>query len=285
MKFEKISLTAKLAAYMRQFTDIPFAQDIAEIIGAQETFEKLLHDHAMQPQDLLWYAPIFELRYKSIAALLERFQIAQVLELASGFTLRGLVMTQDPRVTYVESDLEDLTQEKTTLVAELCQQNQLPVPAQLHFVTVNALAQAELDAALKYFSRDAPLAIVHEGLLQYLSASEMERVARNIRNVLTQFDGIWVTPDFSIKAQAADISEQQRHFRAIVTAATERKMYNNAFDGDAQLCDFFAAMGLHVQEFHQRELVPDLVSPDKLALTPALVEQITAPLKLWRLTL
>ena len=30
VNFEKISLTARLAAYMRQFVDIPFAQEVAE---------------------------------------------------------------------------------------------------------------------------------------------------------------------------------------------------------------------------------------------------------------
>ena len=39
---KKISLTAQLAAYMRQFSDIPFAGDVAELLHSREVFEALL---------------------------------------------------------------------------------------------------------------------------------------------------------------------------------------------------------------------------------------------------
>jgi hypothetical protein len=97
INFDKISVTAKLAAYMRQYSDIPFAAEIALHIGAAEAFEQLLHDHQIRPADLLWYAPIFEVRYKSIVEVIRQMGVTQILELASGISLRGLAMTQDPR--------------------------------------------------------------------------------------------------------------------------------------------------------------------------------------------
>src|SRR5512141_3281682 len=95
VNFEKIGLTARLAAYMRQYSDIPFATQVAQRLGAQATFEKLLHDSHMTPADLLWYAPIFEVRYKSIAQTIRASGCRQVIELASGVSLRGLAMTRD----------------------------------------------------------------------------------------------------------------------------------------------------------------------------------------------
>ena len=35
ISFEKVSMTAQLAAYMRQFSDIPFARDVAELLTVQ----------------------------------------------------------------------------------------------------------------------------------------------------------------------------------------------------------------------------------------------------------
>ena len=159
--FEKISLTAKLAAYMRQFSDIPFAQDVAQHLRAQEAFERLLRDHQMCPEDLLWYAPLFEVRYKSIAAILRKLAALQVLELASGVALRGLAMTQDPSVTYVESDLQELTDAKVSLVATLCRQYDLAIPGNLHLVAANALDHHQLQAAVTHFRRHQPIAVVH----------------------------------------------------------------------------------------------------------------------------
>src|SRR5664280_188781 len=104
INYEKISLTAPLAAYMRQFSDIPFASDVAELLHSREVFEALLLGQQMTPEDLLWYAPIFELRYKSVTEAIRRSGSYQVLELASGLTLRGLAFTRDARYTYIESD-------------------------------------------------------------------------------------------------------------------------------------------------------------------------------------
>jgi O-methyltransferase involved in polyketide biosynthesis len=285
VNFEKISLTAKLAAYMRQYSDIPFARDVAQQLRAQQAFEKLLCDNQMGPEDLLWYAPIFEVRYKSIAEMLRKSEAKQVLELASGFSLRGLIATQDPSVTYVESDLEDLTGEKTSLVSDLCRQYSLAVPGNLHFVVADALDRHQLQAAVKDFRRDQPIAVVNEGLLQYLSAGEMEMVARNIRDLLTEFGGLWITPDFSLKEDARDVSDQQRRFRSIVAAATDRKLYNNAFDNDEQLFAFFDDVGLHPQVLNQLDVAPNIVSLDALKLPQQMLAQAKPRLKLWILDL
>ncbi len=283
--FEKISLTAKLAAYMRQYSDIPFAQDVAQHLRAQEAFERLLHEHQMRPEDLLWYAPLFEVRYKSIAATLRRLAARQVLELASGVALRGLAMTQDPSVTYVESDLQELTDEKVSLVAALCRRYDLAIHGNLHLVAANALDYHQLQTAVKHFRRHQPIAVVHEGLLPYLSAREMATVARNIRDLLVEFGGVWITPDFSLKEEARHASDQQRRFRALVTAATDRNLYDNAFDHHEQLLTFFDSLGLHPQVLNQVDETPNIVSLDALKLPHQILDQAKPRLRLWMLTL
>ena len=39
-----ITVTAKIAAYYRQFSDIPFAQEVAKRIGADAAFDRILSD-------------------------------------------------------------------------------------------------------------------------------------------------------------------------------------------------------------------------------------------------
>ena len=72
LNFEKVSLTARLTAYMRQYSDIPYAKDVANFLRADEAFEKLLRDHELSPKDLLWYAPILEVRYKNVAETIRK---------------------------------------------------------------------------------------------------------------------------------------------------------------------------------------------------------------------
>ena len=285
MNFEKISLTARLTAYMRQYSDIPFAKDVAVRLRAEEAFEKLLRDNELSPKDLLWYAPILEVRYKSVAETIRKSRVTQVLELASGFSLRGLAVTQDPQITYVESDLEELTDEKASLVADLRRQYRLAEHGNLHLVTADALDRNQLRSAATSFRRDRPIAVVNEGLLQYLSATEMATVARNIRDLLMEFDGLWITPDFSLKQDVQDVSEQQRRFRRVVAAATERTMYNNAFDNNEQLLAFFDGLGLQTRVLNAVDAAPNVVSLDALKLSHQILDTAKSKLRLWVLSL
>jgi O-methyltransferase involved in polyketide biosynthesis len=283
--YEKISLTAQLAAYMRQFSDIPFASDVAELMHSREVFEALLQGQQMTPEDLLWYAPIFELRYKSVTEAIRRTGSRQVLELASGLTLRGLAFTQDPRYTYIESDLTGISAEKKVIIDRLRQKYGLADHANLHFPAVNALDRSQLQEAAKRLNRDQALVIVNEGLFQYLSPDEMRAVVGNIRELLSEFKGCWITPDFSIKDEVNQVTEQQRNFRRIVTAATEHKMYNNAFDSLEQLMAFLREMGLSAAVHNPLDDTGEIVSLRRLHLPAALLDPIKASLRLWVLSL
>ena len=239
----------------------------------------------MTPEDLLWYAPIFELRYKSVTEAIRRTGSRQVLELASGLTLRGLVFTQDPRYTYIESDLTGIRAEKKAIIASLRQKYGLADHANLHFPAVNALDRSQLQEAVKRLNRDQPLVVVNEGLFQYLSPDEMRAVVSNIRELLAEFKGSWITPDFSIKDEVNQVSEQQRNFRRIVAAATEHKMYNNAFDSLEQLMAFLREMGLSAAVHNPMDKIGEIVSLRRLHLMAAQLDRIKASLRLWVLSL
>ncbi len=279
--YEKISLTAQLAAYMRQFSDIPFASDVAELLHSREVFEALLRGQQMTPEDLLWYAPIFEVRYKAVSQAIRRLGSRQVLELASGLTLRGLAFTQNPQFTYIESDLGGITAEKEAIIASLRRKYGLVDDGNLHFPAVNALDGEQLREAAQCLDRQASLVVVSEGLFPYLSPDEMRLVARNVRALLAEFNGMWVTTDFSIREEVEQVSEQQRKFRHIVATATERKMYNNAFDSPEQLTAFLNELGLSAAAFNLVDEIGEIVSLRRLHLPAGLLDPIKGSLRLW----
>ena len=120
-----ISVTAKVAAYYRQFSDIPFAAEVARRIGADEAFEQILREHGLERDKLTFYAPMFEARYKSITQLILESGASQVLELASGYSLRGLDLSRSGAVRYVETDLPDVVTAKLSLLDDVRQQHGL----------------------------------------------------------------------------------------------------------------------------------------------------------------
>jgi O-methyltransferase involved in polyketide biosynthesis len=288
--YEKISLTAQLAAYMRQFSNIPFASDVAELLHSREVFEGLLKSQQMTGErltleDLVWYAPIFEVRYKSVSEAIRRTGIHQVLELASGLTFRGLAFTQDPHYTYLETDLTGISAEKQTIITSLRRKYGLADHANLYFPAVNALDRSQLREAVKHLDRHQPLVVVNEGLFPYLSPDEMRAVVSNIRDLLTEFQGRWITPDFSIKVEVNQVSEQQQKFRRIVTAATEHPMYNNAFDSLEQITAFLNEMGLSAVVQNAVNETGEIVSLRRLQLPAGLLDPIKTSLRLWVLSL
>jgi O-methyltransferase involved in polyketide biosynthesis len=282
--FAKISVTAKLAAHMRAFSDIPYAADIADLTRARAAFDQLLRDHTLRPEDLTFYAPFFEARHKSIGAMIQRARIGQILELATGLSPRGLELTADPKYYVVETDLDEILAEKRILLADLQRRHRLDVRNNHRLAAANALDLDQLLAAANYFKSSQRLLVVHEGLLQYLSSSETEHVARNIHHLLSRFGGMWVTPDFSLKSDATHATEAQTLFRSIVAHATDRTLYNNAFDSIEHLREYFRGLGFQVEVFNQLYLAPDLASPTKLRLDPALLDDLRPRLRLWSLT-
>src|SRR6185295_3546632 len=149
-----ISATAKLSAYYRQFSDIPFAAEVATLIGADDTVGQITRDHGLEPEKLTFYAPMFEARYKSITQLIRTSGASQVLELASGYSFRGLDVTRDNSLCYVETDLPDVEQ---------------------------------LRAATAVLDRSRSLLVLCEGLIGYLTREETGRVADNVRRLIDEF--------------------------------------------------------------------------------------------------
>ncbi len=282
--FDRVSMTARFVAYWRQFTDIPFARDVAAYIEANGAIETFLRDNRIEPHEISWYAPLFEVRYKSIREAIRRKGIKQVLELASGWSLRGLSMTGDPDVTYVETDLEDLTARKAGLVSTLRQRYTLADYSNFHLVAANALDRSQLLAAAGYFRKDRPIAIVSEGLFPYLTLQEMETVIGHVKEILLTFDGVWITPDFLLKKDGTRALAQRRKVGEAMAELTGRKLHRTMFEDERRLFSFFDASGLHVETLNQVELTADIVSPGMLKLPATVIENAKPKLHLWVLT-
>jgi O-methyltransferase involved in polyketide biosynthesis len=159
--------------------------------------------------------------------------------------------------------------------------HQLPARETFQLAAANALDPDQLRDATRGFTPDRPIAVVSEGLLQYLSPAELETVTQNVRGLLSTFGGTWITSDFSLKDEVGPVSERQRRFRAVVAAATDRQLYDSAFDNDAALQAFLARCRLVSEPVNQLDLVPEVVSMRTLALAPETLARLAPRLKLW----
>ena len=281
----RISVTAKIAAYYRQFSDIAFAAEAAKRIDANSAFEQILHEHGLEREKLTFYAPMFEARYKSITELIRKSGASQALELASGYSLRGLDLTRTRSIRYVEADLPEVIETKRGLLEELRQQHGV-APSPDHVVTVaDALDLEQVRAAAAVLDHGQPLVVLCEGLIQYLSKEEVERLATNIRQLLGEFaGGCWMTPDFAFKAEARDLPPERVRLREAIAGVTQRQLETAAFEDADELATFLGRVGFQVVVRSQVDETPAFASIAALGLSPALVDRFRPLLRVWVMT-
>jgi O-methyltransferase involved in polyketide biosynthesis len=262
---ERISPTAWGIAYRRTFFDIPHSTEIfhelQRIMEPPELTSELLDEKA-SAHDLQ-----FEARFRLVSRLLKEKGADQVLEIASGFSPRGLILAQDPSITYVELDLQGILRAKRDIVEKLVQQSKVPRQSNLHFWEGNALEQQDLQGAVRTF-RDRPIAVIHEGLLRYLSFQEQALMAENIHCLLERFGGVWITPDISVKKKGSSVPDEKTKEQNLREQhMTGIDLTKNRFDSEEAACRFFEGLGFTVERHSFMEAADELVLPQRLKLT------------------
>lgn len=263
--FERTNLTAYGVAELRSYSDIPFSAEILEFIK-----------NSTKPDDQLKYpterAPQLEARYKLIDRLIVEAKIEQILELASGLSPRGLSMSQkDHKVDYVEMDLPDMIDVKKTLITKLL--NGKNFPSNLRLIKGNALNIKDIEEAMQ-FLEPKPMIIAHEGLLRYLNFSEKKIVARNVRDILKRYGGIWITSDITLRSVLEIESKQAPDQIQTINKMIGRTVSDNAFESIDDAQKFFESFGFIVEKHSFTETIGDLVSPKKLNLSVDKVKNI-----------
>ena len=235
--FSRVSATAFLPVLGRgEFTDIPYAKEMLDYLRTRVAFpEESLAEKLPRS-----YAPFFEARFKSVNRILAELGATQILELAAGFSPRGMDFSQRG-VLYVETDLPDMIEQKRHLVETILG----TIPPNLHFSTASVLDQHDLMMACANF-RAEPVAITTEGLLRYLTFTEKTQLAANVHAILNKFGGAWITPDIHLRQWARERASTDFHNRLVETVG--RDVDPNYFDDLAHARSFFESCGFAVEE-------------------------------------
>lgn len=258
----RVSPTAKLVAYFRSFSDIPYARETSRALRGEETSRDLLQEDFDSVTK--FGAPLVEARYRCFNPIIRTKR--NILELAMGTSIeRGLALTDDPTKTYVGTDLPDMLQESASFLEGL----NLP-PRLNHFLQpVNVLSYEELQSTMSHFSDRSDLAIIHEGLWQYLTFEEQPLVAENMRKILSQFDkGVWATPDITDKESRAkfvnslspEVKKLMPRIMKRITDLTGRNIEDNAFATEQDARKFFHQQGFEVTSYPMVSNLDELTS-------------------------
>jgi len=275
--YERISPTAWFVAYQRTLSDIPFSQEI--FLELQETIELT---RSAETEDLKKQmkpfegTPVWEARFKIVNHILKTHFINQIIEIAAGASPRGLEMTKDSSVRYVEVDLPKVIQEKKGIIERLIAKSITSKRPNLHLEAGNALNLQDLLRATRFFE-EKPIAVINEGFLQYLGLEEITVFAKNIHQLLSRFGGIWITPDISTKAQDAKVllrDETVLERAQNIIHITGVDVLKNRFENEDAAKAFFENLGFRVEQHSSLAVIDELVTPQRLNLHREQVEKI-----------
>lgn len=268
--FDRISPTALMVAYARQFTNIPYSQEIAQLVDAAAVTRQLLGADLQPPVEL---ALLIEGRYKAIDQLIAQSASTQILELASGLLPRG-VATQ-PQITFIESDLPAMIQRKQQLVSQLVANQLVGDRPNLHFAAIDVTSQpSQFPLYAPYLRLDQPITIVCEGLLMYLSFAQKRLVFANVREMLERFGGVWITSDLlNLKTlmQRRQVSPALQQISQIIDRITDRSNVDHYFRDADQMEQFVIEQGFRLET---HPMLPTL--PRLSCLQPLGIDKTTA---------
>ena len=192
--FSSVSPSAKQLLLLKGFTNIPFAKEAAQLMLSPK---KYIAD--LDKMDFAFKARLmhFESRYRSIDDLLAGLRIQNILELSSGFSFRGLDLIHHQPVNYIDTDLPEVVETKRNFVDGLKPAGGSTV-GNLQTMPLNALDEKQFQEIAKLFPA-GELAIINEGLLMYLNVEEKKKLFHNIRGVLKERGGYWITADIYVR--------------------------------------------------------------------------------------
>lgn len=235
--YEEISPTAIVTSYPRTFTDIPYEKEIYTWLSKHCTQEITLQKRL---------APEIEARYKLTNKLLDKLNVNQVLELAAGYSSRGLIYSQK-NYNYIEMDLTDVSKNKTSLLKSIYKN----IPPNLKIISGNALRKSDFDKCLNNFNINKPIAVINEGLLRYLTFDEKKQVAQNIYNLISECNGFWITSDVTPKKFIQSQNKSLLNFNKNLNAITSRNNLNDRFEDINHIKAFFGDIGFELVEVHK----------------------------------
>jgi O-methyltransferase involved in polyketide biosynthesis len=311
--FSTVSPSAYTLLMMKGLTLIPYARQAAQLLLASRpdnadpinTSRPATLDTEHRPP-LFWARVMhFENRYWSINQLMQSLPITNILELSSGFSFRGLALSREKQVFYIDTDLPELIATKRQFVAALTQKpeaeseaaatkspetstpetNSAPATngtaqstpetstpatnaaenAHYELLPLNVLDAPAFNTIADHFP-PGPLLIINEGLLVYLDLAEKEALCRTIKDILQRRGGYWITGDIYIQKELdPSLTDRDDSFQQFLKS---HHVEEKKFEDFERAAEFFTRMGFVVDQ----EAIPDY---SKLTALPHLLAALT----------
>jgi O-methyltransferase involved in polyketide biosynthesis len=246
------------------WTRIPFSCEIADILDREGIFSENDRKRAAGYKS---FTPFLEARYLMTQRQLDERGLHQVVELAAGFSPRGIAMASaNPEINYIEVDYTRVIELKRMIVERLISSGAIGTLPNLHFIEGDA-TQTETLRHIEALLRNEPVDFTFEGFLRYVSFGQKQTFLTTICEVVETYGGGITTPDVEFSEnELASLEQQQRYAAQALTGMDVRP---NLFKDKAHMDTFVRRCGLDIEYFPLTDIADQLVSPARLMLGTA----------------
>ena len=241
---------------------------------------------------------MLETRYRTSVAIAQHLGYKTIVDLPCGYTPRAKMISQKG-ITYYGLDLPAAIAEAEPVILSMIDEDKQSL---VHFCGVDATNGESLKNALK--DAEGPLCITTEGLLMYFSDSEAGALCDNIRMLLKEHGGYWLTsdPEASLQYLLTLQPIAGERFKEILMQSLNRvqdksdvnvgkNSLNVSSQGDTaqkmkNAMMFLASHGLKAERIIVADYMPELKSFS--SITPAQAQAIKQNMQkcsFWKITL
>ena len=263
-KTNKAFETAKLTSYWLELAGVPEAVEYAKLIHLDE---ELNPEEIPHYEDMCFLNPIVhEIRYRAINHYIEQSGCRNILDLACGYSPRGLYFARKG-YQYIGGDLPVVAEQLRDVVKDTGVDGLFYGGVDVtNFRSLKALADRV----------EGPCCVVAEGLAMYLNTAEAETFRNNIARLLREREGsVFITTDPAQGYLFFDVISSWRPMdRFMQTIGELFEMYNWASDGGITMqtakrpleedLELFRKAGLSVKQYPLLPPGTELVTAQRL---------------------
>lgn len=191
----KISPTAHITAHAWDMLGISNAEYFVD--PAFKVFFSALRSLAFpyfanKKNDYVYF--MLEPRHRAIDYFIfSKFPYNQIVEFASGLSPRGMTFSENPEITYVESDLPAMIELKQTKVEAIYLKKKLK-RSNHKFVPTDLLNENVSEKIIPFLNKEEKLIVITEGLSIYYNMEHLRIIYSNIVKLLKSCGGgVYIT--------------------------------------------------------------------------------------------
>jgi O-methyltransferase involved in polyketide biosynthesis len=184
---EKIAFTAEAVAFMRDYLK---SDKFSKYFITPKIKRRFKIIKALLPRS---YLEKLFIRRNSLSRdldkLIKSYNPQQIIEIACGYSPRGLIMTQkNPKLIYIETDFPSTIEKKEIILKEIEKKENITISKNHHLIEIDVI-NSDLYKTLKNsINPKKKTLVIAEALNSYLTQEEFEFSINNITNLLSHFN-------------------------------------------------------------------------------------------------